>query len=254
MDIVVCIKQVPDVNAPFRIRRGELIFDTNRAMLNAYDASAMEAALVLTGKHGGTVRVVTVGSERASETLRKALAMGADAADQLVVPEGADLDARAYAEGLARHFAETETDAIFCGKQSQDTDAGLTGPMLATLLDWPYATNAVGLEIDESAGAIVVECQGEQGTKVIELPTPCLVTCSNDMNDPRIPNLKGIMQAKRKPIETRDVSDWAQRVEPMTTVVGFEPMPEREPGTMLDGEPTEMVRTLVDRLDDDGVL
>ena len=255
MKITVCVKQVPDVSAPFHVQDGQLIFDTDRAVLNAYDASAVEAALVLQEAHGGDeVNVVTVGSERVSEALRKALAMGADAADHLVVPEDGDFDARAYAEVLARYFEGGEVDAIFCGKQSQDTDAGLTGPMLAALLDWPYATNAVGLEIDEGAGTIVVERQGDQGTEIIELPTPCLVTCSNDMNDPRIPKLKGIMQAKRKPLETHDASDWLDDAQPMTTVVGYEPMPERTPGTKLDGEPAEMVRTLVDHLDDDGVL
>lgn len=252
MDITVCIKQVPDVSAPFRVQGDELVFDTDRTVLNAYDASAVEAALVLQETHGGSVRVVTVGPEAVTETIRKALAMGADEATHLVADEGATFDAHAYSDVLARHFADAEVDAIFCGKQAQDTDAGLTGSMLAERLGLPYATNAVGLEIE--GDALVVERQSDRGTEIIELPTPCLVTCSNDMNDPRIPKLRGIMQAKKKPIETRDVTEVVDDVQPRTTVVGYEPMPERELGTMLDGELEEMVSTLVAELDEAGVL
>ena len=252
MNIAVCIKQVPDVSAPFRVQDGALVFDTDRTVLNAYDASAVEAALVLQEAHGGSVEVVTVGPEGITETIRKALAMGADEAVHLVADSDATFDAHAYSAILARHFADAEVDAIFCGKQAQDTDAGLTGAMLAERLGWAYATNAVGLDID--GDALVVERQSDQGTEIIELPTPCLVTCSNDMNDPRIPKLKGIMQAKRKPIETRDVAEFAEDVSPKTAVVGYEPMPEREPGERLEGTPEEMVGALVAELDEAGVL
>ncbi len=252
MTIAVCIKQVPDVSAPFRVQEGQLVFDTDRTVLNAYDASAVEAALVLQEAHGGSVQVVSVGAEDITETIRKALAMGADEATHLVADEDAAFDAHAYADLLAHHFADTEVDAIFCGKQAQDTDAGLTGAMLAERLGWPYATNTVGLEID--GNALVVERQSDRGTEILALPTPCLVTCSNDMNDPRIPKLKGIMQAKRKPIETREVAELASDVLPQTAVVGYEPMPEREPGEMFDGTPEEMVAALVAELDEAGML
>ena len=254
MDITVCIKHVPDVSAPFRVQDGELVFDTGRHVLNAYDASAVEAALVLREEHGGTVRVVSVGPEGASETIRKALAMGADEGVHLHVEDDEQFDAFAYATVLAAHLKDGEWDAIFCGKQSQDTDAGLTGSMLAALLDLPYATNAVGLSIDDNASALIVERQGDLGTEVLELPPPCLVTCSNDMNDPRIPKLKGIMQAKRKPLEKVAVGDLAVEAQPRTTIVGYEAMPEREPGEMLEGEPDEMVASIVQHLDEDGVL
>ncbi|MFB6279217.1 MAG: electron transfer flavoprotein subunit beta/FixA family protein, partial [Salinibacter sp.] len=141
MDISVCIKEVPDVDAPFSVRDGELAFDTDRVSLNAYDASAVEAALRLTEAHGGAVEVVTVGPDDVTETIRKALAMGADRAVHLTTESNDAYDARAYADVLAGYYADSDTDAIFCGKQSQDTDAGLTGPMLAALLDRPYAAN-----------------------------------------------------------------------------------------------------------------
>jgi electron transfer flavoprotein beta subunit len=249
MDISVCIKEVPDLDAPFSVQDGELAFDTDRVQLNAYDASAVEAALVLTEEHGGSVEVVTVGPEDVTETIRKALAMGADRAVHLTAEDVGAYDARAYADVLAGYYAESDADAIFCGKQSQDTDAGLTGPMLAALLDRPYAANVVGIEAED--GSLVVERQGDKGSEMIELPQPCLVTCSNDMNNPRIPKLKGIMAAKKKPVDTQPAADFGGAATAQTTVVGYEPVPEREPGEMLEGETEEMVQELTERLDDE---
>nr|NIT61427.1 electron transfer flavoprotein subunit beta/FixA family protein [Fodinibius sp.]NIV16049.1 electron transfer flavoprotein subunit beta/FixA family protein [Fodinibius sp.]NIY30007.1 electron transfer flavoprotein subunit beta/FixA family protein [Fodinibius sp.] len=200
MKFYVCIKQVPDVDAPIQIKDGNLIQDTDRMVLNAYDASAVEEALVLTEEHGGEVEVVLVGPEKAKETIRKALAMGADKATHITTDDDVDYDSAVYANILATFFEDKEYDVISCGKQSQDTDAGLVGSMLAQHLDLPYATNAVGLSLEEDE--LVVKRQGDSGQEIIALPQPCLVTCSNDMNEPRIPSLKGIMQSKRKPMET----------------------------------------------------
>ncbi|MDX1418425.1 MAG: electron transfer flavoprotein subunit beta/FixA family protein [Rubricoccaceae bacterium] len=249
MKFCVCIKQVPDVTAPIQIRDGALQMDAGRVVLNAYDASAVEAALVLTEAHGGEVEVVLIGPEKATETIRKALAMGAHRATHLVVDEGAALDSHAVSELLARHFEGADCDVILTGKQAQDTDAGLAGAMLAERLGRPYATNAVGLGLDGEA--VVVTRQGDTGQETIALPTPCLVTCSNDMNDPRIPNLRGVMQAKKKPLDARPV---AEAPAPRVQTLGYEPLPSREPGVRLDGEPAEQAADLVRRLADASVL
>jgi electron transfer flavoprotein beta subunit len=193
------------------------------------------------------VEVVTVGPEEVTETIRKALAMGADRAVHLTTDTPGAYDARAYADVLAGYYADSDADAIFCGKQSQDTDAGLTGPMLAALLDRPYAANVVGIEVEE--GGLVVERQGDAGSEIIALDPPCLVTCSNDMNNPRIPKLKGIMAAKKKPVDEHPAAEFGGASTTTTTVVGYEPVPEREPGTMLEGETGEMIEALVQRLD-----
>ncbi|MFQ5569285.1 MAG: electron transfer flavoprotein subunit beta/FixA family protein [Rhodothermales bacterium] len=247
MKCIVCIKQVPDVSAPIQIREGALVFDTGRMVLNAYDASAVEEMLVLTEKVGGETDVVLVGPDKGKETIRKALAMGADRGHHILVDEGATFDARSYAAMLAAYFEGAEYDVIACGKQSQDTDAGLTGAMLAALLDLPYATNAVALDVDADASKLIVTRQGDTGEEIIELPMPCLVTCSNDMNDPRIPNIKGIMQSKRKPIETMEGSG-PEEAAPATRVVAYESIPERQAGPKLEGDPDDLARQLVDRL------
>ncbi|MDZ7717109.1 MAG: electron transfer flavoprotein subunit beta/FixA family protein [Balneolaceae bacterium] len=252
MKFYVCIKQVPDVNAPIQIKEGQLIQDTNRMILNAYDASAVEEALVLKEAHGGEVEVVSVGPDKVTETIRKALAMGADKAVHIQTSGDAEYDSATYATILAKFFEDKEYDVISCGKQSQDTDAGLAGSMLAEKLNLPYATNAVGLEMDSDK--LVVKRQGDSGQEIIGLPSPCLVTCSNDMNDPRIPSLKGIMQSKRKPMETIELSSLGideSELSPKTKVTGYQEKPGREPGQKFEGEPEEMAQQVAKLLDEE---
>ncbi len=239
MKFCVCIKQVPDVAANVQ---------TGRMVLNAYDASAVEAALQLVEAHGGEVHLILIGPDAARETIRKALAMGAHEATHLVT--SADVDSHAVSRLLAEHFEDREYDVILTGKQSQDTDAGLAGGMLAEHLGWVYATNAVGLAV-EGGGTLVVTRQGDSGQEILALPTPCLVTCSNDMNDPRIPSLKGIMASRKKPLNASAVAPGPGRTE----VHNMYAPPAREPGVKIDGEPSEQVRELVRLLQDEaGVL
>lgn len=250
MKYYVCIKQVPDVNAPLQIKNGQLIQDADRNILNAYDASAVEEALVLTEAHGGEVEVVLVGPEKAKETIRKALAMGAGKGTHIVTSGDENYDSFAYAKILSEFFKDKEYDFIFCGKQSQDTDSGLTGAMLADLLNLPYTTNAVGMEGGDNI--LTVKRQGDAGQELIEIPAPGLVTCSNDMNDPRIPSLKGIMQSKRKPVETISLSDLTTDLtsdDVKINVAGYEEKPERQPGKKYEGEPEEIARQVAQLLD-----
>lgn len=250
MKITVCIKQVPDVNAPLQIKEGQLIQDTDRNILNAYDASAVEAALVLQESHDAEIEVVLVGPEKAKETIRKALAMGADSGNHIITDVDKTYDSFAYAKILAEFFKNREYDFIFCGKQSQDTDSGLTGSMLAEFLDLPYTTNAVGLELND--GVLTVKRQGDLGQEIIEVPSPGLVTCSNDMNDPRIPSLKGIMQSKKKPVDTIPATDLGiefSQEDLKTKILSYEEKPERQAGKKYEGEPEEIAREVARLLD-----
>jgi electron transfer flavoprotein beta subunit len=250
MKFYVCIKQVPDVNAPLQIKDGQLVQDADRNILNAYDASSLEEALVITEAHGGEVEVVLVGPEKAKETLRKALAMGAGSGTHIVTSGDEHFDSFAYAKILATFFKDKEYGYILCGKQSQDTDSGLTGSMLAEMLGLPYSTNAVGLKLN--GDHILVKRQGDTGQEMIELASPGLVTCSNDMNDPRIPSLKGIMQSKRKPVNTVGLADLnadLSEADTKTNILSFEEKPEREPGKKYEGEPEEIARQVAQLLD-----
>lgn len=252
MKFIVCIKQVPDVSAPIQIRNGELSMDSDRMVLNAYDASAVEEALVLTEKHGGTVEVVLIGPEKAKETIRKALAMGAESGHHIVLEDSSGLDSAAFAAMLKSFFEKQSYDIIAVGKQSQDTDAGLAGSMLATHLGIPYAANAVGLELE--GGTLVVKRQGDTGQEMIALPSPCLVTCSNDMNNPRIPSLKGIMASKKKNVESYTPESLGLQIDDLrnqvvkTRTLSYQNMPAREPGKKFEGDAEELARTLANLL------
>lgn len=252
MKFIVCIKQVPDVSAPIQIKNGVLAMDSDRMVLNAYDASAVEEALVITEKTGGSVEVVLIGPDKAKETIRKALAMGADSGHHIVLEDTSNLDSAAFAVILKAFFEKQSYDVIATGKQSQDSDAGLTGAMLATHLSLPYAANAVGMHAEN--GKIVVKRQGDVGQEMLELPTPCLVTCSNDMNDPRIPSLKGIMASKKKPVESYTVESLGLNLDAVrsetvkTTAVGYLNMPAREPGKKFEGDAQELASKLVNLL------
>lgn len=254
MKIYVCIKQVPDVDAPIKITDGEMVQESERKVLNAYDASAVEEALVLAGQYEAEVEVVMAAPVKAKETIRKALAMGADSATHIVLQYTENLDSSSYSTILATFLAGKEYDMIFTGKQSQDTDAGLTGTMLAQELDVPYTSNAVGIE--KEGEALVVTRQGDSGQEVIELPFPCLVTCSNDMNEPRIPSLKGIMKSKKKPMRQLTLDQLGldeNQIQAMTRIDRFEEMPEREAGPKEEGEPEELAKKAAAFLNEKGL-
>ena len=256
MKFCVCIKQVPDVTVPLQVRDGQLTQDTERMVLDAYSASAVEESLVLAGKYGGDVAVISIGPAKAKETIRKALAMGAAKAIHVVMEDANSHDSAAFAEILAAYFKNAEFDVIATGKQAQDTDAGLTGSMLAEKLGLPYATNAVGLDVDADARKVIVTRQGDTGQEVVELPMPCLVTCSNDMNDPRIPSLKGIMQSKRKPFDNKTLGDLGIDAATLkggqaTHVTGYQDVPGREPGQKFEGEADELAKNLVNLLENE---
>jgi electron transfer flavoprotein beta subunit len=246
MTILVCIKQVPDVSAPISIRNGQLSIDTDRMVLNAYDASAVEEALVLTEAHGGQVDVVLIGPEKAKETIRKALAMGAEQGFHIVLEEPSGMDSESFASILAAFLKTHRYDTVFTGKQSQDSDAGLTGSMLASKAGLPYAANAVG--ITANGDGLLVKRQGDAGQEMIRLGFPCLVTCSNDMNNPRIPSLKGIMASKKKTVESITLSDLsldAMSMAGKTRVTGYTNVPGRPAGKKFEADPADLAKQVV---------
>jgi len=254
MKIFVCCKHVPDVAMPFQIKEGRLLSEDLNYVLNAYDASSVEAALVLKEAHGAEISLVLIGPDKAKEALRKGLAMGADNAFHLNDSAFDGSDSHAYAKILHAFFKDKEFDFILCGKQSQDMDMGLTGGMLAQKLGIPYITNAVGLEADPGSKTLSVKRQGDLGGEMVEMPFPSIITISNDMNDPRIPSLKGIMTSKKKPMEVIDLDGLGLGGESVgesgsySSIQNWSMPPEREPGIKLEGDPEELVTQLMEKL------
>jgi len=211
LNIIVCIKQVPDWEAPadtFKIdpERKKLIPPPNiDPRISLFDEHAIEAALQLREKHGGKVTILSMGPEFAQRAVKQALAMGADEGVLVKDPafEEADTYATAYilAEAIKKIGAY---DVILCGRQAADWDVGQVGLGLAELLGIPCVSIAQKLEVQD--GHATVERIVEGGYDVFEVELPALITVSNEINKPRYPTLRGIMAAGKKQIPVWDAA------------------------------------------------
>ena len=198
MKIAVCVKQVPEANAPKRIDPTTKRLDrSGEAALNAFDVHAVEEALRVKERTGeGEVVVVSMGPERAMDALRKALAMGADRAVLVSDAAAAASDLVATSAVLARALEREEPDLVLFGQQASDSDGAVLWAAVAERLRRPLISQAAELEI--GGGKATVKRQTEFGYDRIEAPLPAVVAVSDAINEPRYPSLKGIMGAKKK--------------------------------------------------------
>ena len=198
MKIAVCVKQVPDATVHKRLDPGTQRLDrSGEGALNATDVNAVEEALRLKEAHGGEVVLVSMGPEKAMESLRKGLAMGADRA-VLVSDEqaaGSDLVATSYA--LAKALEREEADLVLFGQASSDGDGAVLWAAVSDRLRRPMVSQVAELTLD--GGTLTGKRQTEFGYDVISAPLPAVVAVSDAINEPRYPSLKGIMGAKSKP-------------------------------------------------------
>ena len=210
MKIAVCVKQVPDATSARRIDPATNRLDrSGEAALNATDLNAVEEALRIKEAQGGEVVVVTFGPAKALDSLRKALAMGADRA-VLVSDDaaaGSDLVATSYA--LAKALEREQADLVLFGQQSSDSDGAVLWAAVAERLRSPLVSQVASLEVE--AGSVTGKRQTEFGYDVIATSLPAVVAVSDAINEPRYPSLKGIMGAKSKPTETVSLASSASR-------------------------------------------
>jgi electron transfer flavoprotein beta subunit len=204
MKIAVCVKHVPE--GAGRLDPGSKRLDrSGEGALNHFDANAVEEALRLKGDSDTEVVVVSLGPERAADSLRKALAMGADRA-VLVTDEGAaGSDLVATSKVLAAALERENADLVLFGQQASDADGAVLWAAVAERLKRPVVSQAAELSVE--AGSLRVKRQTEFGYDVIEAPLPAVVAVSDAINEPRYPSLKGIMGAKKKPFETLSLSE-----------------------------------------------
>ena len=207
MKIAVCIKQVPDTWAEKALRADDATLDREAAdgVLNELDEYAVEEALRLQEAHGGEVVVVSMGPERAGETIRKALSMGADAGIHLVDDALHGSDALATSAALAQVLAGRGFDLIVFGSESTDARMSVVPAMVAERLGLPQVTFAQKVDVD--GPSVRIERQTEYGFDSVEAPMPAVVSVVEKINEPRYPSFKGIMAAKKKPVETLTVAD-----------------------------------------------
>ncbi|MGH8870306.1 MAG: electron transfer flavoprotein subunit beta/FixA family protein [Actinomycetes bacterium] len=242
MKIVVCVKQVPDTWAEKKLTAEDKTLDRASvdAVMNELDEYAVEEALRLKEAHGGEVTVLTMGPDKAAETIRKALSMGADDAVHLVDDALAGSDALATSYALATVLRTLECDLVVLGSESTDARMSVVPAMLAEELGWAQLTYADKVEVD--GDTVRVQRVTEYGHDAVEASTPAVVSVVEKINEPRYPSFKGIMAAKKKPVSTLSLADagvQADRVglgAAQTAVESFADRPPREAGTVVTDE------------------
>jgi electron transfer flavoprotein beta subunit len=246
------LKEVPDTETRIEVQDGKVAEEGIQYVVNPYDEFALEEALKWQEELGGKVALVTVGPERARESILKGLAMGADEVYQLADEAFLGGDAYATAKALAAAIEKIgDYDVIFCGKQAVDEDNASVGIMLAELLDLPHVSVVSKLEIDGDARCARAERDIEGGKEVVELSLPAVITAQKGLNEPRYPSFRGIRQARKKPftlwsvgdvgLDAGDVGSAGSKLE----VVEVLPPPERPPGRVIGGEPAEAAAEVV---------
>ena len=250
MKIVVCVEQVPDTETRVRIgASGNAISDADVQswIVSPYDEFAIEEALRIKEAKGGEVVIVSVGPERAQAALRTGLAMGADSAIHVKDPLFDGSDSSGIARGLAAAIRTLGTvDLVLCGQQGVGGDHSQIPGMLAELLDLPQVTVAVKIEIGEGQAAVEREIEGARETWTT--PLPALVSAQKGLNEPRYAALKGIMAAKKKPLQVLDAVALgldAAALAPKLRVSRLELPPPRPPVRMIQGDPETQAKELV---------
>ncbi|MGE0087146.1 MAG: electron transfer flavoprotein subunit beta [Desulfococcaceae bacterium] len=239
MEIIVLLKQVPATESMITVAPdGKRIQTDNlKWVMNPYDEFAVEEALQIKQKQGGSVTVLSAGNDRTVEALRTALAMGADNAVLINDPAAENCDSLGIAKILAAAIKTMPYDLIIAGMRAVDDDSGIVGGAVAGLLQIPHISMVIKEEITDR----VIRCRStvEGGTVVTEAPLPVLFTTQRGLNEPRYASLPGIMKAKKKKIDTKKLADIgldAAAVAPKSGIAALKLPPARKAGKMIAGD------------------
>ena len=255
MNIIVCIKQVPETTeVKINPETNTLIREGVKSIINPFDMYAIEEAIRLKEKFSGKTTVITMGPPQADSALREAISMGIDEGILLSDFAFAGSDTWATSYALATAIRKIgEYDLIICGKQASDGDTAQVGPGISMHLDIPQVTYVKKIERIEDNIA-VVERMTEEGYEIIQTPLPALLTVVKEINEPRIPSLRGMMKAKKVQIikwGAGDIKADPQQIglsgSPTQVIKIFTPAP-RKGGQMLQGETSEVVDKLVEAI------
>ena len=249
MKILVCMKQVPQKDAPLKLNEaGNWIREEVTYEVNEPDAYALEEALRQKEKHGGEVVVITAGPARAQQVLREALAKGADRAVHLEGDAFVGLDALNTARAFAAAIKDEKFDLIFTGLQSDDYGYAQTGVVLAELLGWPHAT--IIMQIEKNGAGIRVKRELEAGFfQYVDIPLPAVLTIQSGINKLRYATLIGIKQAKNKPMRKVAMAEVQSAVSANLQKIERLYLPQKTKNTeFLEGPPAEVAKKLTDKL------
>jgi len=247
MKILVCIKQVPDMESRFKANsEGTWYDETDLAFrMNEYDEYAVEQAVQLKEQLGGEpeITVLSIGPDRVVEAIKKALAMGADRAVHIRDDKYYQKDPWQIASAIATHAGTKSYDLIFTGMQSQDRGSAQVGVTIADQLGFACATTLVGFAYD--SGTVTVKRELEGGAKgVVRLKLPAVVTCQLGLNTPRYPTLPNIMKAKKKEISVQPIGDLL-KVEELTATDRMYPPAKKGGGIVIEGDVNDQLDRLL---------
>ena len=230
MKIAVCVSHVPDTATKIKIANSGKDIDPSGVtfIINPYDEYAVEEALKQKEALGGEVTVFSVGGDANKESIRKALAMGADKG--VLIKSESELDSIGIAKALAVEIKNEGCELVFCGKQSVDYDDSIVGQLLSALLVYNCVSTVVDLKIE--GNNITAEREIEGGREVIETQFPVVITAQKGLNEPRYASLKGIMAAKKKTIEEKN----AANVESSTEVIKMRKPAPKQPGRIVGND------------------
>lgn len=256
MNIFVCVKRVPDTESKIRIdhKSNRIIEEGLNFVLSPYDEYAVEEALQIREAKGGKVTVFSLGPDVARATLKKALAMGADEAVLIKDELPETYDGLRVAKIFVRAFEQKypEFDLILFGKQAMGSDNAQVPAMVAELLGLPQVNVITKLVIEGNSATAHREIEG--ASEIVTLPLPAVLSAQKGLNEPRYETLKGIMMAKRKEIPVISLADLgfgADELSPQMDLVKMESPPPREAGRVIEVEPQEAAKKLVDFLHND---
>ena len=229
MKILVAVKRVIDYNVQVRVKEdgSGVVTDNVKMSTNPPDDNAVEEAVKM--KESGKAKevvAITIGEEKAQETVRKALAVGVDRG--IHVKAESAIEPLAVAKILQKIVDKEKPDLVFMGKQAIDDDCNQTGQMLAALLNWPQATFASKINIKDNKLEVIREV--DEGLETIEVNVPAIVTCDLRLNEPRYASLPNIMKAKKKPLEQMSASDLGIDTKPRIKQIKVEEPPKRKSG------------------------
>jgi electron transfer flavoprotein beta subunit len=237
MKVVVCVKQIPDPATPYRLEEGTgWLIRPDDQILDDTDRYGVEMGLLLAQAAGGTVTLVSMGPTGTSQGIRQALAMGADKAVIIDDPALRGADALSTARVLAAAARREGFDLVIAGTESTDGYAGVLPQMLAEALDAPALTYAT--EVAAEGGRVRIHRQTAAGYDVVEADLPAVISVTAGVVEPRYPTFKGIMDAKKKPVDSLTLESLGLAVSPTQAIASITDAPERSAGRKIedDGE------------------
>ncbi len=253
MKILTTVKKVVDVELTMHVEDGAIVEDGLQYVINAWDESAVEASVQLKENDGAETTLASIGGGDNTDMIRRCYAMGIENGIHVDDSALAKADSSVFAKVLQKVFEAGNYDLVITGKQAQDTDSGQTGIILAEYLGLPCVSNVIAIEVMDEQH-IKVSRSGDAGTEIFELELPAVVTVDVSINEPRLPQMRGIMMAKKKAIDVMDLAalgtspDEVGGATPKSEIVEFMASESREAGQKFEGDAAEITAQVVDLL------